>query len=213
MEVKLIVRAGTGLGKVQERYPDIEFDESDEKYEVYWCGRPLSDSEDPAEEFMTYDECVIFCGYCEGYFEKAECWIGENGSWAMSMIRRQDFSSLAMTLQDRQLHEATSKRYWAAREHGVIDADRVEKFSCIKALKLAMRKDRLVKVVDHWSDNVKGSIRKVTKTQGNGYWYTIGSDPKRLWADYAKRSQATFHDDGTITFQFPPGPVRFGVLK
>ena len=41
-----------------------------------------------------------------------------NGPWAMSMIRRKDFSDLAATDEEKAAWKATSDRYWAAYERG-----------------------------------------------------------------------------------------------
>ena len=60
-------------------------------------------------------------------------------------------------------------------------------------LKRTIKVGSRLRVVDHYQRDMIGQIRTVTKTQGNGYWFTIPSDTRRLWGDYpAKASLVTF---------------------
>ena len=46
--------------------------------------------------------------------------------------------------------------------------------------------------VDHWQDKLKGSIRTVTRTQGNGYWFCVPGDQREMWSGYDKAAFFSF---------------------
>lgn len=62
----------------------------------------------------------------------------------------------------------------------------------------------VIRVIEHWQPQLKGTTRKPTKVQGNGYWFQGPrfSDGKieRMWAPIPKASDLKFNDDGSVTF-------------
>lgn len=48
-----------------------------------------------------------------------------------------------------------------------------------------------------------GTLRRVTRVQGNGFWWTCDRDPREAWTDYPPASGVVFVDDDT--FRFPLG--------
>lgn len=68
-------------------------------------------------------------------------------------------------------------------------------------LKRAITVGTKLYVVDHWRADQKAVIRNITKTQGNGCWYTIEGDLRRRWMDYPPRAEH-------LSF---PAPNRFRV--
>lgn len=121
VEVALYVPKGTDLSVVLAEYPDLWADESpyeeDETLE-YWIGSSVDDSDD-GDEWLTYDDAVEFCGFCEGAIEDAETMIEGNGGWAQSMLRKKDFGNYP-TVSDATLRDwkNDSDRYWVAFERG-----------------------------------------------------------------------------------------------
>lgn len=77
-------------------------------------------------------------------------------------------------------------------------------------LKRTIKAGSRVFVVSHWRDAVRedqapmaGTIRVVTKTQGNGYWYEQNGHSKRLWADYPTSAKdIRFTDEGFFAIRF-----------
>jgi len=67
-------------------------------------------------------------------------------------------------------------------------------------LKRQIKAGSVLTVVDHWVPEFVGNVRTVTKTQGNGYWFTEPSKPgKRLWGDYPKKAaQVSFPNPDTF---------------
>lgn len=127
MEVQVIVPKGTDMSLVQSHYTDLWQDEDifDDE-ESYWSGKTFSECEHEEMEVMTYDECIEFCGFVEAVIPEALTCIEGHGSWAMSMIRRRDFSHIV----GGETHKPTSDRYWAAHERGkraLVEFDRKEK--------------------------------------------------------------------------------------
>ena len=117
MEVALYVPKDTDLSVVLAEYPDL-CDEEPEEDEIleYWIGS--SEECDDGDEWLTHDDAVEFCGFCEGAIPDAETMIGGNGGWAQSMMRQRDFSRYAVRDEQKQIWTATSDRYWAAHERG-----------------------------------------------------------------------------------------------
>ena len=97
MEASVYVPKGTDMSVIEKEYPDLSEDEgwSDEE-QAYFLGYHEPNEEDD-EEWLAYDECIEFVGFCEGAIEQAECLITDWGPWAMSMLRRKNFSDLAFS--------------------------------------------------------------------------------------------------------------------
>lgn len=92
MEVILCVPRGTNIAVIQREYPDIYQDEGWDDHDRYFIGRCSDDMPlDPDEsEWMTYDECVIFCGYADGAIDGADTLIDGNGEWAQGEVTKTD---------------------------------------------------------------------------------------------------------------------------
>lgn len=123
MEVNLTVPAGTDISMIRDEYPDLyEDDNADDGYQEYWCGISSDeyedDEDDEDDEWLTHDQAVEFCGFCEGAIPTAKAWIAGNGSWAQGMISQKDFSGLAVTDKDKAIYLAVSNIYWVAFERG-----------------------------------------------------------------------------------------------
>jgi hypothetical protein len=74
----------------------------------------------------------------------------------------------------------------------------------LAALKRAIATPNVViRVLDHWQGQLKGTTRTPIKIQTNGYWF-MGCDYKgtmcRMFADLPKASQLRFNPDGSVTF-------------
>ena len=116
MEVQLVVRKGTDLSAILAQYPDLwNDDDYDEEFESYWCGISLDECASNQDEWMTYDECIEFCGFAEGAIPEADTCLEGTGQWAMSMMRRRDFSRI---VGGEAEWRDTSNRYWEAFERG-----------------------------------------------------------------------------------------------
>lgn len=114
MEVNLTVPSGTNISVIENKYSDIWEDQNyDSATQSYWIGKPDEDG-----GWMTYNECVEFCGFAEGNVKEASCTIDGNGEWAQGMISRKDFSGLAIPASDKAKLKRTSNRYWAAHKRG-----------------------------------------------------------------------------------------------
>lgn len=124
MEVNLIVPKGTDVSVILAEYPDLYEDEwYGDDLQSYWNGHSIDEDESEDFEWMTYDDCVSFCGFCEGAIESARTCLGGNGGWAQSMIRCRDFSTYAVSEADKREWKDTSDRYWTAHAKGKAAAD------------------------------------------------------------------------------------------
>lgn len=73
-------------------------------------------------------------------------------------------------------------------------------------LKRAIKPGTRLLVVDHeYRPEFNGTIQTVTRVQGNGYYFTIGDDPKELWSSFAKASCYSF--PAPDTFRHDEGPT------
>ena len=122
MEASVYVPRGTDISVIEKEYPDLSEDEGwGDEVQAYFIGEDEPD-EDYEDEWMTHEECIDFCGFCEGAIKGADTMIANNGPWAMGMIRRKDFNSLVITDAEKAGYKATSDRYWAAFERGRVAA-------------------------------------------------------------------------------------------
>jgi hypothetical protein len=116
MEVQVVVPKGTDLTLVREHYPELLVEEgTDDETESHWCGQSMYGSESDTDEWMTYDECVEFCGFVEAVIPAAQTRLECCGSWAMSMMRRKNFGGIVNGEKDWR---GTSDLYWSAFERG-----------------------------------------------------------------------------------------------
>lgn len=109
MDVQIVIsaRAKVALALIEEKYPDLNFDDESDGYETYYVGdssdevwfrakeetgkeNPSNEEQDAAEWFSRED-AIECCGFCEAL--GAETLMGGNGGWAQSMLRQTDFRS------------------------------------------------------------------------------------------------------------------------
>lgn len=86
MEVMLCVPPGTDIEVIRNKYPDIYRDEGWDDHDRYFVGRPEEDGVPGDEPWMTYDECVEFCGFADGSIAEADTLIDGNGGWAQGLV-------------------------------------------------------------------------------------------------------------------------------
>ncbi len=124
MEVSLTVPMGTDVSIIRERYPDLWVEESSEGDETqeFWIGQSMAEDESNGYEWMSHDECIRFCGFCEGAIPEAYTLLEGNGAWAQGMMKRRDFRGLALTDAELEEWKAGSDLYWSAFEEGQIAA-------------------------------------------------------------------------------------------
>jgi hypothetical protein len=63
----------------------------------------------------------------------------------------------------------------------------------------------VIRVVDHWQEQLRGTTRTPEKVQGNGYYFRAADSTGkivRMWAMTPKVSELQFNPDNTVTF-FP----------
>lgn len=84
MEVMLCVPQGTNISVIVNEYPDIYKDDGYDDHDRYFIGNPTEDEN--GDLWMTYDECVQFCGFSEGAIEGANALIDGNGEWAQGKV-------------------------------------------------------------------------------------------------------------------------------
>jgi hypothetical protein len=117
MEVQIWLPKKAKLGVVEKEYPDI-YEDGDEKHDdlSYFVGN--SNDGPNGRDFLTYQEAVECCGFVEGAIPGAECVMEGNGGWAMGMIKRDDFSSFAVSPQKKAAWKRRSNNYWKAFKRG-----------------------------------------------------------------------------------------------
>ena len=119
MEVGLCVKLYTDISQIEAQYGELSEphlrNDSEELVDYYF-----GDEEEEAEdgEWLTYDEAVGFCGFCDGAIPDSIPWIMGNGEWAQSLIGRRDFSGYAMTIDEKAERLRVSEIYWDYRRKG-----------------------------------------------------------------------------------------------
>ncbi|TWT58929.1 hypothetical protein KOR42_23160 [Thalassoglobus neptunius] len=133
MEAGFVVAEGTDISAIEKVFPDLWEDEGyGEGVRSYVCGSSSDEHDsdgsdaDGNPEWMSFDECVEFCGFVEGAIPETTAYIEGNGPWAMSMIRRKNFSRYSMTDPEVKEHIQVSNRYWAAFKRGKTAAEKVK---------------------------------------------------------------------------------------
>ena len=123
MEVRLCVKMYTDISLIEAEYGGLgePYSRNDEENLVDYylgCDDEDDDEDDDEGEWLTYDQTVGFCGFCDGAIPDSIPWIMGNGEWAQSMIARRDFSSCAMTINDKSERLRISEVYWDYRSKG-----------------------------------------------------------------------------------------------
>ncbi len=115
MEGKIVVKHGTDVSAIELAYPDIYLDDDTEGEDCYFVGKsmddPQLDDENEEVEWLTYEDAVKCCGFCDGAVEDCETTIEGNGAWAQGMLRRRDFSGLAVDAKARRAYKTISNLY------------------------------------------------------------------------------------------------------
>lgn len=126
MEVQIFVPKKSDMAVVEKEYPDI-YEDGDEQHDdlSYFVGKSMGESH--SRDFLTYHQAVECCGFIEGAVPGAECIIEGNGSWAMGMIKREDFSGFAVSPQQKSAFKRRSNSYWKSYECGKKAAAKAKK--------------------------------------------------------------------------------------
>ena len=117
MEVQIFVPKKANMAAVKKEYPDI-YEDGEEKHDdlSYFVGSSMD--EPNSRDFLTYQQAVECCGFVEGAIPGAECVMEGNAGWAMGMIKRKDFSSMAVNPQQKAAWKRRSNSYWKAYKRG-----------------------------------------------------------------------------------------------
>lgn len=122
MEVRLCVKLYTDISQIEAQFGELSephLRNDSEELVDYYLGDEKEESEDGENgEWLTYDEAVGFCGFCDGAIPDSIPWIIGNGEWAQSLIGRRDFSSYAMTIDEKAEWVRVSEIYWEYRRKG-----------------------------------------------------------------------------------------------
>lgn len=117
MEVQIFLPKNATIEIIEREYPDIYEDGDNQHHDLsYFVGKSMDDPE--GRRFLTYSQAVECVGFCEGAIPGAETMIEGNGDWAMGMIRRKDFSGLAVSPQQKSACKRTSNLYWKSFKCG-----------------------------------------------------------------------------------------------
>ena len=120
MEVRLCVKLYTDISQIEAQYGELSEPHlrNDSEGSVdYYLGYEEADDDDSGE-WLTYDEAVGFCGFCDGAIPDSIPWIMGNGEWAQSLIGRRDFSGYAMSIDEKTEWSRVSEIYWNYRRKG-----------------------------------------------------------------------------------------------
>lgn len=121
MIVEIYLPHGADASVIRSKYPDLEqtcIDDTD--CDRYYVGRSSDEEpdEDMKREWLSRNEAIECCGFVEGAVEGAETLIEGNGGWAQGMLKRRDFSSLAMPEEGKRACKRESNRWWRAYRRG-----------------------------------------------------------------------------------------------
>lgn len=125
MEVAFCVPLGADVSVVKAAYPDLSEDEGWDDHQRYFIGQSEDDYEDGDEDFvgwMSYDEAVEFCGFAEAAVEGSNCLIEGNGPWAQGMLERRDFSTMAISEEEKEERVRRSNLWWEGHRKGKLAA-------------------------------------------------------------------------------------------
>ena len=127
MEVRICVRLYTDISLIEAQYGELSEphlrNDGEDSVDYY-----LGDEEgDDDHKWLTHDDAVRFCGFCDGAIPESSPWIMGNGEWAQSLIGLRDFSSYAMTIDEKTERLRISKIYWDYRRKG--EDSRLARFS------------------------------------------------------------------------------------
>ncbi len=114
MEVQIFVPKNSNVASIKKEYPDI-YQDGDDTDASYFVG---TSADGPDSRFLSYQEAIECCGFVEGAVPGSECVIEGNGTWAMGMIKREDFSRFAVSRQQKAAWKRRSNSYWKAHKRG-----------------------------------------------------------------------------------------------
>lgn len=115
MEVRICVKLYTDISQIEAQYGELSEPHLGNDEVGYYLGHEDGDGDD---EWLTYDDAVGFCGFCDGAIPDSTSCIMGNGEWAQSLIGRKDFSSCAMTIEDKSERLRVSEIYWDYHRKG-----------------------------------------------------------------------------------------------
>ncbi|WP_417744770.1 hypothetical protein [Rosistilla oblonga] len=192
MEVDLYVPKGADLSLIRDCYPDLyeeDFDDPDDDELQCWIGQPMEqDDSDEEGEWLTRDDAIDFCGFCEGAINGATAILEGNGGWAQDMIRCRDFSNLAITNEEKRRYKANSDRYWAARERGV-------KAARDRRLLTGKKRILTIRLKGKWWDQIDSGEKTEELRLQTDYWRKrlIGReyDEIHLWHGYPPKTDTS----------------------
>lgn len=85
----------------------------------------------------------------------------------------------------------------------------------LKQFKAAIKVGMAIEVLDHWLPKYIGTMRHVTKVQGNGFFFTMGGSPERCWSPFPRASELRFVDGvaHVLCKESPRRGPRFWVFR
>lgn len=103
MEVTICIPNETDLRLIKAmkaEYSDVYEDEGWTDHRRFYEGQSSDDDSGDEEDggvFLTEDEAIACCGFCEGLIPGCNTLIEGNGAWAQSQLGRLDFSHLVVS--------------------------------------------------------------------------------------------------------------------
>lgn len=93
----------------------------------------------------------------------------------------------------------------------------------LAALKRAVRPGTRIKCLTHWRDSIpvrpdgsapiSGTVRTVTKAQGNAYVFTDTAGRANMWAYWPKAADVTFDGQGGWTQRYRDNPAATATYR
>ena len=128
MEVRLCVKLYTDISQIEDQFGELSephLRNDGEDFVDYYLGDDYEDADE--DKWLTYDESIGFCGFCDGAIPDSIPWIMGNGEWAQSLIGCKDFSSYAMSIDEKAERLRVSEVYWDYHRRG--EYSRLARFS------------------------------------------------------------------------------------
>lgn len=71
----------------------------------------------------------------------------------------------------------------------------------LAGLKRAIQPGVRLVAVAHWQEKLIGTVRTITHIQGNGYWYTIEGDHRRMWSNFGRAGDFSFPSEDSYRYE------------
>ena len=121
MEVRLCVKRDTDISQIEDEFGELSEpqarNDDDEDLVDYYLGDDYENDDDDSK-WITYDEAIGFCGFCDGAIPDSTPWIMGNGEWAQSLIGCKDFSRFSWTIEEKTERLRISEVYWDYHRKG-----------------------------------------------------------------------------------------------